>query len=77
MRYDVEDMVDGLESAIRHLTNAEDELLGMVEFEGEVADIIGIRKQLEQLLEEANDILQKQLDDEQKALENSLDKLRM
>jgi len=75
--YDVEEMLDLLADAINHLEKAENELLGVLEFEGELSDIMDIRKGLQYKLDEANDILQKQLADEQKALERDLDKLRI
>lgn len=75
--YDIDDMVEALEEAIKHLGRAEDELIGMVEYEEETGDIIAIRKNLESLLEEAESILQDEYYDNQQALEQSFNSSRL
>jgi hypothetical protein len=75
--YDVEDMLDLLADAINHLENAENELLGVLEFEGELSDIMDIRKGLQHKLDEANEILAKQQAEEQRELEREFDRMRL
>lgn len=75
--YDIDDMTEALGEAIKHLERAEDELMGMVEYEEETGDIIAIRKNLESLLEEAESILQDKYYDDQQALEQDFNSSRL
>ena len=75
--YDTEDMTTALEEAIDHINNAMTELDGMVEYQDETNELVSTRDRLEQLLEEANEILAKQQDEEQKDLEREYDRMRL
>lgn len=75
--YDTEDMTTALEEAIDHINNAMTELDGMVEYQDEIDELINIRDRLEQLQEEANEILAKQQEEEQRELEREYDRMRL
>lgn len=75
--YDIDDMTEALKEAIKYLERAEDELIGMVEYEEETGDIIAVRKNLENLLEEAENILQDKYYDDQQALEQGFNSSRL
>ena len=75
--YDTEDMTTALEEAIDHINNAMTELDGMIEYQDEIDELIGTRDRLEQLLEEANEILAKQQEEEQRELEREYDRMRL
>lgn len=75
--YDVEDMTTALEEAIDHINNAMNELDGMVEYQDQIDELIAIRNDLEQLQEEANEILAKQQEEEQRELENEFNRMRL
>ena len=75
--YDTEDMTTALEEAIDHINNAMTELDGMVEYQDETNELVSTRDRLEQLLEEANEILAKQQEEEQKELEREYDRMRL
>lgn len=77
IHYDIDDMAGALEEAIKHLERAEDELIGMVEYEEETGDIIAIRKNLESLLEEIDNVLQGKYYDDQQALEQDFNSTRL
>ena len=75
--YDTEDMTTALEEAIDHINNAMTELDGMIEYQDQVDELIAIKNDLEQLLEEADEILAKQQEEEQRELEREFDKMRL
>ena len=75
--YDVEDMQSALEEAIDHINNAMTELDGMIEYQDQIDELIAIRNDLEQLLEDADEILAKQQEEEQRELEREFDKMRL
>lgn len=75
--YDTEDMATALEEAIDHINNAMTELDGMIEYQDQIDELIAIRNDLEQLQEDANEILAKQQEEEQRELEREFDKMRL
>lgn len=75
--YDTEDMTTALEEAIDHINNAMTELDGMIEYQDEIDELVSTRDRLEQLLEEANEILAKQQEEEQRELEREYDRMRL
>lgn len=75
--YDTEDMATALEEAISHINNAMTELDGMIEYQDQIDELIAIRNDLEQLQEDANEILAKQQEEEQRELEREFDKMRL
>ena len=75
--YDTEDMTTALEEAIDHINNAMTELDGMIEYQDEIDELVSTRDRLEQLLEDANEILAKQQEEEQRELEREFDKMRL
>jgi soluble cytochrome b562 len=75
--YDTEDMTTALEEAIDHINSAMTELDGMTEYQDEIDELVSTRDRLEQLLEEANEILAKQQEEEQRELEREYDRMRL
>ena len=75
--YDTEDMTTALEEAIDHINNAMTELDGMIEYQDQIDELIAIRNNLEQLQEDANEILAKQQEEEQRELEREFNKMRI
>lgn len=75
--YDVEDMDSALIEAINHINNALDELNGMLEYQSQIDELVGIRNDLEQLQEETNDIVCKIREEEQRELEREFDRMRI
>jgi ABC-type uncharacterized transport system fused permease/ATPase subunit len=75
--YDTEDMTTALEEAIDHINSAMTELDGMTEYQDEIDELVSTRDRLEQLLEEANEILTKQQEEEQRELEREYDRMRL
>lgn len=75
--YDVEDMTTALEEAIDHINSAMNELDGMIEYQDQIDELIAIRNDLEQLQEEADEILAKQQEEEQRELEREYDRMRL
>lgn len=75
--YDTEDMTTALEEAINHINDAMTELDGMIEYQDEIDELVSTRDRLEQLLEEANEILAKQQEEEQRELEREFDRMRL
>ena len=75
--YDTEDMTTALEEAIDHINNAMTELDGMIEYQDEIDELVSTRDRLEQLLEDANEILAKQQEEEQRELEREFNKMRL
>lgn len=75
--YDVEDMVEALENSIEYLRDAGEELHGIIEYEDQEQEIVSVRKELEDLLGETLEIMQKIWEEERKELEREFFKSRL
>lgn len=72
--YDVSEILDALETAKNHIHNAADEVGYFIELEDAYHSILSCEHELEQLLDETNEILKKQQEAEEKALNREYEK---